>query len=556
MVNIPLNTDFRQISFLAETSWEACNKVGGIHTVLSTKARELKAELGDKVVFIGPDMGQDNNSGFKHYPSLLKKAETKLNLPMGIKIRTGRWNVPGLPLTILVEFNGVEPSLNSFYKEMWDDFGVDSLHAYGDYNNSCAFAIASAIVIEELLKHLKINEGCIAHFDEWTTGMGLLYLKKNVPSVATIFTTHATCIGRSICGNGKNLYQYFEGYYGDQMASELNMQSKHSLEKAAAHAADCFTTVSEVTARECAQLLEIRPQVVTPNGFEPAFVPEKATALKQRIAGREKLSDIASCMLNRAVDKDTLFIATAGRNEYRNKGLDAFIDALCLVRQLESKPVIGFVMVPAWVKEPDSRLKSLLENGETLRSPREFIVSTHRLNNEAEDHVLNHIITKGADDSKVALIYIPCYLDGNDGIVDISYYSLLPAFDMTVFPSYYEPWGYTPLESIAFGVPTITSDKSGFGQWIEHHFGNELTDSGVKVTPRSDTDYHGFIQTIASTIADFSNLPEEKREELSEKAQSTANTVDWKTFISYYHKAFAIALKNAGRRLGSRAASN
>ena len=183
--------------------------------------------------------------------------------------------------------------------------------------------MASAIVIQALTQHLKANPSrVVAHFDEWTTGMGLLYLKNREPRISTIFTTHATSIGRSICGNGKPLYDYFHQYNGDQMAAELNMQSKHSLEKAAAHNADCFTTVSEVTARECEQLLQIRPQVVTPNGFEPDFVPKTVKYNRLRKDGRDKLLTVAKAVTGHQYGPDTFIIANSGRHEFSKKGLD------------------------------------------------------------------------------------------------------------------------------------------------------------------------------------------------------------------------------------------
>lgn len=254
------------IDLLFETSWEVCNKIGGIYTVLSTKALELQKRFGDSLIFIGPDVWSPETPSptFIERKTLLGRASSKISLPYGISIRTGRWDIPGSPSVVLVNFHGVFAELNRIYGEMWEQYGVDSLHAYGDYDESCAFAVASAIVIESLTSHLKTDPSkVVAHFDEWTTGMGLLYLKSHLPQASTIFTTHATSIGRSICGNGKDLYRYFGGYDGDQMASELNMEAKHSLEKRAALNADCFTTVSEVTARECTQLLGVTPDVVT-----------------------------------------------------------------------------------------------------------------------------------------------------------------------------------------------------------------------------------------------------------------------------------------------------
>ena len=211
-------------------------------------------------------------------------------LPEGLDVRAGRWDIPGKPLAILVKFNGLYATKDEEYARMWDLYQVDSLHAYGDYDEGCAFARAAAILIEAFVKASKVDPSkVIAHFDEWTTAMGLLKIKAEMPQIATVFTTHATSIGRSICGNGKPLYDHLEAYNGDQMAAELNMQSKHSLEKAAALNADCFTTVSDVTAREAEVLLDKKPDVVTPNGFELNFVPAKTRYTAARKAARKSL---------------------------------------------------------------------------------------------------------------------------------------------------------------------------------------------------------------------------------------------------------------------------
>lgn len=542
-----------EVALLFETSWEVCNKIGGIYTVLSTKARELQKVYGDRLVFIGPDVWTGTESPvFIERKTLLKSASSKLNLPDGLSIRVGRWNIPGSPIVVLVNFRTIFDNIHEVYGRMWERFGVDSLHAYGDYDESCAFAVASAKVIMALTEYLKADpSNVIAHFDEWTTGMGLLYLKANMPEAATIFTTHATSIGRSICGNGKNLYQYFEGYNGDQMARELNMEAKHSLEKIAAREADCFTTVSDVTARECTQLLDVTPDVVTPNGFEPDFVPERRKYTMRRNAGRSRLLHLGSVMSGRKLADDTLIIATSGRNEYRNKGLDLFIDSVIDLGENnnpEGKDILALVLVPAWMKEPNGDLLMDMDY-EGIDKP-ECDWMTHRLNNEDLDAVCCRLRQLGREGrgGKVKILYIPCYLDGFDGIVNISYYDILPAIDITVFPSYYEPWGYTPLESVAFSVPTVTTDKAGFGQWVLNNFKNGLTECGVKVISREDTNYQEDIKEISTTLGEYLTLDASGRSAASKAACATSRKADWTFFIKDYLKAFKIAFSNASKR--------
>ena len=539
--NIPTRIDL-----LFETSWEVCNKVGGIYAVLSTKARVLNEQFGDKLAFIGPDFWTPENPSpyFKERKTIFKSASAKLKLPWGITIRTGKWNIPGSPQVILVNPGQTAAHLDQIYGKMWELYGVDSLHSYGDYEESCAFAVASAIVMMSLAEYLKVDPArMMGHFNEWTTGMGLLYLKAYSPKSYTIFTTHATSIGRSICGNGKPLYDQFHHYDGDQMARELNMESKHSLEKAAAHNADCFTTVSEVTAAECAQLLRRRPDVVTPNGFEPDFVPKTVKYNRVRKEGRAKLIRIAEKLCGHKLPDSTFLIATSGRHEYRNKGLDLFIDVIDeMDRRLpQDRQAVAFILVPGWLKGVNSPLAEALDSDGDY-SGNDYM--THTLHNEDNDEVCRRIrqLKQGGSFKNVKIVYVPCYLDGNDGLVGITYYDLLPAFDLTLFPSYYEPWGYTPLESVAFGVPTVTDNKAGFGQWVIDNFANGINSCGVKVVERNDSDYLISRDEIVKAALDYEAADPNARLQARNMAFLTSAKTDWKYFIAHYDKAFEIAL--------------
>ena len=549
MDKAPVNVDL-----LFETSWEVCNKIGGIYTVLSTKAKTLQKFYKDKTIFIGPDVWNDENPSPYFVPSrtLLKDWKAQAQFPEGVSVRVGRWDIPGRPIVVLVKFDGMYAVKDSFYGRMWDLYKVDSLHAYGDYDEACAFSHAAGIVIESICQFTGIaDKKVIAHFDEWTTGMGLLYIKDKMPEVGTIFTTHATCIGRSICGNGKPLYDYLRGYNGDQMASELNMQSKHSLEKAAALQADCFTTVSDITAIECEQLLERRP-LVTPNGFEQNFVPTKGKFVPSREATRKTLLNVASSLLGYKMPDDTFIIATSGRCEYHNKGIDLYLDSIARLRENKlSRTVLAFVMVPAWAKEARPELQAALTA--KRKSPIGDSVLTHTLNNPDQDPINCRIRGIGFANAKadnVKVIYVPCYLNGSDGIFDKTYYDLLIGMDATVFPSYYEPWGYTPLESIAFGVPTITTTLSGFGQWILSTEDATFSECGVNVVARGDFNYNEVADRIAKSLEYPINSNPASLAMISSRAMNTASLAAWSYFIEYYVKAFEVALNAAAQRIG------
>lgn len=541
-----------ELDLIFEVSWEVCNKVGGIYTVLSSKSHVLNSAYNDNLVFIGPDLGDQCAAKYFVADKTPDPSLATGKLPYNIKVRSGRWNIPGRPRALLVSFKGLMSNLNSFYGETWERYGVDSLHAYGDYDEACAFSIAAAIVIGSVYeRHKKQLHKVVAHFNEWTTGMGLLYVKTHYPAIATVFTTHATSIGRSICGNGKALYGYLPGYNGDQMAFELNMQSKHSLEKQAAHNADCFTAVSEITADECAQLLELRPQVVTPNGFEREIAGTQAARDKKRKTARDKIFKVAEALTGCKYSPDTMIVATSGRNEYRNKGIDVFLDTLADLRQKNlARPILALVLVPAWVKEPRTDLTARLSGDKSIYPTERYI--THWLNNPWEDKILERIKALGFNNSetdRVHVVYVPCYLDGNDGIINLDYYDMLPALDITVFPSYYEPWGYTPLESIAFGVPTITTSLSGFGRWVRGTFtGKYFEQTGVGVVERGDFNYFDVVQSIAAILQRFAQADNKRVEAIRKAALATASVAEWENFIDRYYDAFALALKNRAAR--------
>ena len=543
-----------------ESSWEVCNKVGGIYTVLSTRAKTLQEALEDKIIFIGPDFWKEQESPyFKEDHSLFADWQWEAK-EQGLKVRVGRWTVPSAPIAILVDFNPYFEKKNEIYGWLWEHYGVDSLHAYGDYDEASMFSYAAALVTESFYKWNvesgKWNEKTkvIYHANEWMCGLGALYINNKLPQIGTIFTTHATSIGRSIAGNMKPLYDYLFAYNGDQMAGELNMESKHSIEKQTAHHVDCFTTVSDITAKECVELLDKPVDVVLPNGFDNSFVPSASVFTRKRKAARRKMLDIANALLGEDLDDDTLLVSTSGRYEFRNKGIDVFVEAMNrLLRDCDlKKKVVAFIEVPGWVGEPRKDLQERLNSGQKFDTPLDVPQVTHWLHNMSHDNVLGmmkYYDMHNQKDDKVKVIFLPCYLDGNDGIVDLTYYDVVLGNDLCIYPSYYEPWGYTPLEAIAFKVPCITTDLAGFGLWANTVFGKdgELED-GVKVIHRTDYNYSEVADNIKDTVAEFSNMTKKQIETCRKNADALSKKALWSEFIKYYYEAYDIALRKAEDR--------
>ena len=295
------------------------------------------------------------------------------------------------------------------------------------------------------------------------------------------------------------------------MAQELNMVSKHSVEKQAAHYADCFTTVSDITARECKQLLDKPVDIVTPNGFEPTYVPKGAAFDTKRDEAREALRKVAGEQLGGIVPKNALFVCISGRQEWKNKGIDVFASALDKLAQKiyhsgqMEREVVAFVMIPYLDRAPSRK-------------------------------------------GKVSAVFVPYYLDGHDPLFGKTYYDLLIGMDVTVFPSYYEPWGYTPLESCAFHVPTITTSLAGFGVWAAR----QKDQYGVLVVDRNDSNFDEVAEQIADALLRYDRLTGEEKERARKEASAVAKKADWKHFFKYYRKAYEIALKHRDNRIDER----
>lgn len=542
--------------YIFESSWEVCNKVGGIYTVLSSRAKTLQDRMQDRIIFIGPDFWKEKESPyFKEDKSLFADWQWEAK-EKELLVRVGRWTVPGEPIAILVDFQPYFEQKNEIYAWLWEHYQVDSLHAYGDYDEASMFSYAAALVVESFYKHyLDEQKKVVYHANEWMCGLGALYINNKLPQVGTVFTTHATSIGRSIAGNQKPLYDYLFAYNGDQMADELNMQSKHSIEKQTAFHVDCFTTVSDITARECVELLDKPVDVVLPNGFDNSFVPKAAAFTRKRKAARRRLLEVADALLGEKLEDDTLIVSTSGRYEFRNKGIDVFVEAMNRLlrdRNLKKK-VVAFIEVPGWVGEPrqdlQARLSSPLFNYNT---PLEVPQITHWLHNMNHDQVLGmmkYYDMHNRHEDNVKVIFLPCYLDGRDGIVNMSYYDVVLGNDLCVYPSYYEPWGYTPLEAVAFKVPCITTDLAGFGLWANGVFGHygELED-GVKVIHRTDYNYSEVADAIKEAVAKFSNMTDKEVEACRKNAEALSKKALWSEFIKYYDEAYDIALRKAEER--------
>ena len=539
-----MNKELIKPDYLFEVSWEVCNKVGGIYTVIATKSLYLKSELKRHHILIGPDvwMNVENNPDFIEDPLLYRMWRDQA-AQEGLRIRVGKWNVPGKPTAILVDFKQYLTKKDEMLAEMWRDYGVDSITGNWDYVESALFGYTAGKVIESFYRfNLTPSDKVVAQFHEWMTGAGLLYLKGTKLPIATVFTTHATVVGRCLAGNNLPLYDSMKLYDGDAKAREFNVMARHSLEKQSAIHSDIFTTVSGITAAECRQFLTRDVDVVTPNGFENSFTPADEEYDTIRKAARSRFVEVATAMSGETVPDNAVFVGIGGRYEWKNKGIDVFIDALAKLNEtgFEGKTVQAFILIPSGHKGADKELAAKLGGADTsyvtqvshyLMDP-EYDIITRRLREVA----LNNSVG-----DKVKVYFIPSYLNGNDGIFNMKYYDLLAGLDLTVFPSYYEPWGYTPLESLAFKVPTLTTTLAGFGVWVNEHYKKEHP--GISIIERNDSNYADVVDGVIARMKEIANLDKAGRQVYMSNAKEVSEIALWENNIVYYKQAYSEALE-------------
>ena len=541
-----MNDHILNPDYLFEVSWEVCNKVGGIYTVVATKALHLKSQLGRHHILIGPDvwMHRASNPDFIEDP-LLFRSWRQQAASEGLRLRVGKWNIPGTPVAVLVDYKTFLPQSDEILTDFWTSFGVDSITGNWDYKEAAVFGYVAGKVIESFYNYnLSSADHAVAQFHEWQTGAGILQLKRaNIP-VATVFTTHATVVGRCLAGNNLRLYDDMPYFNGDEMAQRFGVVALHSLEKMAAREADVFTTVSEITAKECAQFLERSVDVVTPNGFENSFTPasdEEYARLHD--AARQRLVEVATAMSAEEVPANAVFIGIGGRYEFRNKGIDVFIDALDKLNRsgYEGRSIQAFIFIPSGHHGPDRGLvQKLAGDGDSQYQTQ----VSHYLMNAEYDIITRRFretgLVNGIGD-KVKVYFIPSYLNGNDGVFNMPYYDLLCGLDLALFPSYYEPWGYTPLEALAFRVPTLTTSLAGFGLWVRDHY--EGPHPGITVLDRNDSNYEEVVDGVMDRVREIAGLELDVRNEYRENAREVAQIALWDNQITYYQKAYSLALE-------------
>ncbi len=592
-----------------EVSYEAANKVGGIYTVLVSKSQRMMQNFSEYLAigFYNPEQAIVRFEQDKEFAKRMQKITGPLEKRFGFKIHCGKWLVKGQkPNCILIDPASYKNAANDVKRELWDNFGIDSLNSDDWFNEPVVWAKAAGLLIEEIIRQKIFKEKIAVHCHEWLAGTALLHLKNKKIDCGTVFTTHATTLGRSIAESDADLVKMIDDGLKqkkcavNEIVYQYNVQAKHMLEKACAEQADVFTTVSEITAREAQWVLCKKPDILTPNGLDLAEFPLMEDLSDEHIHVRNQIRKFVLDYFVPYYDldvKDTLFYFISGRHEFHNKGIDVFIDALGkLNRQLkakkhETKTIVAFIFIPnggvnrnvEMIKNlsrfqriedlVDDELPNIKERVFTSISEgkmpdqscvlgEEFLFDLKKLlakirytkgqnapispfDLQGENDITRALQRNGlfnSKEDKVKVIYYPDYLSSADGLLGLNYYGAIIGSHLGVFPSYYEPWGYTPLETAAYGVMAITTDLAGFGQFIKKEM--QKTDKkGIFVLDREGKTKGETSDALCKIMMEIYKTGKKERIEYKMGAKELSFSADWSQLIENYAKAYELALK-------------
>jgi len=584
--------------YLFEVSWEVANKAGGINTVIKTKAPYM-LEYYTNYFLIGPYFKKKADIELQRIevPDFLKGVFLEMK-SLGLECYYGRWEIRGEPHTILVDFQNFLSEKDKIKTKMWEDFKVESLGSPPDFDEPIVWSWCVGILLEKIGRALK-NKKLVAHFHEWLSGAGMFYLKTKKSKIGTIFTTHASMLGRTLAGSGFDLYQELGKFNPLQKAREYKVLAKHTMETACALNSDIFTTVSEITSMETEKLLGRKADVLLLNGIDVERFPTIEETSIKHVTSKAIIREFLTYHFFPYYTFDlkrNLSFFFASRYEFNNKGMDVLIRAFGVLNErLKQEDTSRTVSVFFWVPMRTYGVKvELLENKNYYRHIKSLVdmksnqilqqivndfisrklavdesffekdfmrevksniltfqrtgnpsILTHNIGDEDHDPLVQGLKAEGLDnkpDDKVKVIVYPVYLSGNDGLLDLPAYDAMAGCHFGLFPSYYEPWGYTPLEAAAMGIASLTSDLSGFGRYMHNKLLKEH--SGIYVLKMFGRTKEEQIKDLADIMYKYASMDHAERVQNKINAKYLSNLADWKHFVKFYIVAHNRALNN------------
>lgn len=596
-----------QAPLLFEVAWEVCWQLGGIYTVLRTKAPAMLERWQERYFLIGPYNPQTAALEFEERPTegFIRQALDRLR-DAGMPCHFGRWLVPGRPNVILLDYRARYHSLDADKYLMWKDHGISTLSSDGEVNEVIAFGFAVTEFLRQLADIAK-DRSILAHFHEWMAGVAVPRIAHLGLPISTVFTTHATLLGRYLASDSPEFYQHLPFLDPDAEAAKYNIYPRFAIERAAAHAATVFTTVSEVTARESAKLLGREPDVIVPNGLNIQRFAALHEFQNLHREFKERIHEFVMGHFFPAYTFDlerTLYLFTSGRYEYRNKGMDLYLEALWRLNQRlksQSDPptIVAFVITRSATRHinvsvlqnqsmfddlrntcqstreemgrrlfhaaatgrlpsyhellPEDAQVRLRRAVHAWRNGRQPVIVTHDMVDDARDPVLAHLRHRGllnSADDPVKVVFHPEFMTATSPLLSMDYEQFVRGCHMGIFPSYYEPWGYTPMESVALGVPAVTTDLSGFGAYVQRNVPS-AAQQGICVLPRSSRGFEQSTEDLVDYLWAFVQLTRRERIELRNKVERLGEMFDWSVLVRNYEDAHDLALARRGVKTGS-----
>jgi glycogen(starch) synthase len=590
-------------TLLIESAWEVCNQVGGIYTVIRSKAPEMMKNHGENFCMVGPLIGkgiQAEIEMIENADDVFGKAAMNLR-KKGYDVIYAEWLITGKPKVVLLNPLIEEKALNVVKYLLWKNHSIKVPDGNRLVDQVIAFSYLNKLFVDELAK-LADGKGIIAHYHEWMSGLPILDIKKEKMPVRTVFTTHATQLGRHLAINSPLFYAHLPFFSWEEEAKKFGVEAEASIEYRCAQSCDVLTTVSDVTGNECTHLLRRKPDVITPNGLNI----ERFEALHEfqnlHVQYKDRIQEFVMGHFFQSYSFDlenTMYFFTSGRYEYKNKGFDLTLEALVHLNELLKQQGSDITVVMFFVTKQDYRsikpevlqsravmeeirqvceaiqkqvgkklfIESIARQDHHLPQLNEFVdeywalryrrtiqswknsklppVVTHRLLHEDQDEIVKFVTRRNLlnrPDDKVKIIYHPDFINSTNPLFGLDYGQFVRGCHLGIFPSYYEPWGYTPLECMASGIPAVTSDLSGFGDYLMKNMPDHEK-AGMFVVERAKRTFDWSAKQLSAFLLKF--LQQSRRERITQRnnVESYSSSFDWGKLIKFYEDAYAIALK-------------
>lgn len=600
----PSEQDYKN-NWLIETAWEVCNQVGGIYTVIKSKVPSTTTKWGDNYFLLGPYIPSQASTTFesiKDYNDPIGQVVRQMNED-GFDVYYGRWLITGKPKVVLFNPNSVMHKLGVYKYLIWEHHNIDLPDNDELLNQVVSFGMQATVFLKLFSKTEHKKEGIIAHFHEWMAGIPIPEIRRENLPIKTVFTTHATLLGRYLAMNDSDFYNHLTQYDWEKESIHFNILDKVKIERAAAHGSHIFSTVSEITGKECQYLLGRVPDSILPNGLSIARFEAMHEFQNLHKENKEKINAFVMGHFFQSYSFDlekTLYFFTSGRFEFFNKGYDVTLEALARLNWKLKEQNIDYTVVMFFITrnpthsinsnvlESRAQLEEIQRNCDDIQanlskklfynvvSKRDGAVIpplndmldeymslklrktvrtwsknnmppiiTHDLIDEGNDQVMNFLKTANLlnfKEDKVKVVYHPDFISSTNPLFRMEYYDFVRGCHMGVFPSYYEPWGYTPLECSASGIPSITSNLSGFGSYVEENV-QDHANKGIYVINRKDRSMEDAAEDLANQLLRF--IKQTRRERISQRNKTEAASVmfGWKNLGKYYDNAYKTALE-------------